>query len=133
MWYDRMKKGDIMRNYENEVRERFGDTEAYNEHKDKTKNYTDEKWSALADEMNAIFKEFADCKNSGAEVTSSEAQSLVAKLQNFISENYYSCTTEILKGLGQMYVLDERFKNNIDQHGTGTAEFVSKAIEIYCR
>lgn len=120
-----------MQNYENEVRERFGDTEAYNEHK--TKNYTDEKWSALADEMNDIFKEFAVCKNSGAEVTSGEAQPLVAKLQNFISENYYTCTNEILKGLGQMYVGDERFKNNIDQHGTGTAEFVSKAIEIYCR
>ncbi len=122
-----------MQNYENEVCERFGDTEAYNEHKDKTKNYTDEKWSALADEMSDIFKEFAVCKNSGAEVTSGEAQALVAKLQNFISEKYYTCTTEILKGLGQMYVGDERFKNNIDQHGTGTAEFVSKAIEIYCR
>lgn len=54
---------------------------------------------------------------------------LFKKLQNFITENYYTCTDEILKGLGEMYVFDERFKNNIDKAGgIGTAEFTSKAI-----
>ena len=51
-------------------------------------------------------------------------------LQNHITENYYTCTNEILAGLGKMYVADERFKNNIDKHGDGTAAFVSEAIEI---
>lgn len=52
-------------------------------------------------------------------------------LQNHITENYYTCNREILSGLGQMYVADERFKNNIDKHAEGTAEFISEAIAIY--
>ena len=62
-----------------------------------------------------------------------EAQALVAKLQRFITEHYYNCTKQILSGLGQMYVADERFKANIDNAGgEGTAEFAAKAIEFYC-
>ena len=58
-----------------------------------------------------------------------EAQSLIKKLQNFITENYYTCTDEILKALGEMYVSDQRFKNNIDNAGgIGTSEFTAKAI-----
>jgi metal-responsive CopG/Arc/MetJ family transcriptional regulator len=70
---------------------------------------------------------------NGEETDSEKTQNLVKTLQNHITENYYHCTNEILSGLGEMYVADERFKNNIDKHGTGTAEFVSKAIEIYCK
>ena len=54
------------------------------------------------------------------------------ELKDYITENYYTCTNQILAGLGEMYVADERFKANIDTHAQGTAEFVSKAIEIYC-
>lgn len=63
---------------------------------------------------------------------SDKAQALVNELQSYITENYYTCTKRILAGLGQMYVSDERFKNNIDKHIQGTAEFVRDAIEIYC-
>ena len=58
-------------------------------------------------------------------------QDLVKKLQNHITENYYKCTKEILFRLGQMYVADERFKNNIDKHSDGTAAFVCDAIQVY--
>ena len=81
----------------------------------------------------AIFAEFAVCKQSGAEVDSNEAQALVAKLQMHITENYYTCTDEILAGLGKMYVADERFKKNIDKYGEGTAEFASEAITVSCQ
>ena len=57
-------------------------------------------------------------------------QNLVKLLQDHITENYYNCTDEILAGLGQMYVADVRFKNNIDKHGDGTAEFIREAIQI---
>ena len=117
----------------NETRERWGDTSEYREHTEKTKNYTKEKWAEANDGLMAIFAEFAVCKQSGAEVDSNEAQALVAKLQAHITENYYTCTDEILAGLGKMYVADERFKNNIDQYGEGTAEFAADAIEVYCR
>ena len=117
--------------YKNEVRERYGNTDAYREHEQKTKNYSTEKWAEANDGMMAIFAEFAVCKNSGASADSGEAQALVAKLQTHITANYYTCTDEILAGIGKMYICDERFKKNIDKHGEGTAEFAAEGIRIY--
>ena len=122
-----------MSNYETEARSRWGNTDAYREHEQKTKNYTKEKWAEVNDGMMAIFAEFAACKASGATADSNEAQAIVAKLQAHITENHYTCTDEILAGLGKMYVADERFKKNIQKYGEGTAEFASNAIEVYCR
>ncbi len=119
-------------NYKSEVKERWGNTDAYKEHSEKTKDYSKDKWNNLADSMNDILAEFAECKEKGNSPDSAEAQSLVQKLQSHISDNYYTCTKEILGGLGQMYTLDERFKANINKHGDGTAEFISSAIEVYC-
>ena len=119
--------------YEKEAYERWGDTSAYREHQGKTKNYTKEKWAEANDGMMAIFAEFAVCKQNGAEADSDEAQALVAKLQAHITENYYTCTDEILAGLGKMYVADERFRKNIDKYGDGTAEFAAGAIAAYTK
>ena len=120
-----------MKSYETEARERWGDTPAYREHEQKTKNYTKEQWAEANDGLMAIFAEFSACKNSGVSADSAEAQALVAKLQAYITANYYTCTDEILSGLGKMYVADERFKKNIDKYGEGTAEFVSEVIEAF--
>ena len=120
-----------MKDYFKETRERWGDTSAYREHEQKTKNYTKEKWAEANDGLMAIFAEFAACKDSGASADSAEAQVLVAKLQAYITANYYTCTDEILTGLGKMYVADERFKKNIDKYGDGTAEFAAEGIRIY--
>ena len=114
-----------------EARERWGDTSAYHEHEQKTKNYTKEKWAEANEGLMAIFAEFTACKDSGVRADSAEAQALVSKLQAHITANYYTCTDEILAGLGKMYVADERFKKNIDKYGEGTAEFASEGIGIY--
>ena len=121
------------KHYETETRKRWGDTDAYREHTAKTKNYTKEKWAEANDGLMAVFAEFAVCKQNGVEADFDEAQALVAKLQAHITANYYTCTDEILAGLGGMYVADERFKKNIDKYGEGTAEFAADAIEVYCR
>ena len=118
-------------NYSAEAQERWSNTNAYREHEQKTRNYSKEKWAEANDGLMAIFAEFAACKESGVSADSAEAQALVAKLQAHITENYYSCTDEILAGLGKMYVADERFKKNIDKYGEGTAEFAAKGIRIY--
>ena len=123
----------MIKKYSFEARFRWGDTSAYREHEQKTKNYTKEKWAEANDGLMAIFAELAACKASGASADSAETQALVAKLQAHITENYYTCTDEILVGLGKMYVADERFKKNIDKYGEGTAEFASEAIEVFCR
>ena len=118
------------KNYKTETRSSWGNTDAYREYEQKTKNYTKEKWVEANDGLMTIFAEFAACKQSGASADSIEAQALVAKLQAYITANYYTCTDEILAGLGKMYVADERFKKNIDKYGEGTAEFVAEAIKV---
>ena len=120
-----------MSNYETEARTRWGATDVYREHEQKTKNYTKAKWDEANNGLMAIFAEFAVCKNNGASADSAEAQALVAKLQAHITANYYTCTDEILAGLGKMYIADERFKKNIDKYGDGTAEFAAEGIRIY--
>ena len=119
-------------NYDSEVKQRWGDTEAYKEHAEKTANYTEDKWQEANDGLNAVLAKFAECKKNGYTPDSDEAQALVIELQSYVTDNYYTCTNEILSGLGQMYVADERFKTNIDKNGDGTAEFISEAIKVYC-
>ena len=114
--------------FEKEVKERWGKTEAYAEFESKTKDYSKERFADINSGLEYIFRDFAELMQSGAEPSSTEAQALVKKLQDYITENYYTCTDEILKGLGKMYIADDRFKNNIDKYAAGTAEFASQAI-----
>lgn len=119
--------------YESEAKERWGKTEAYKEHTEKTKDYSKDKWQSVTDGLDSIFGEFAECVKDGNAPDSEAAKALTEKLQKHITDNFYTCTNEILSGLGQMYVCDERFTQNIDKHGVGTAEFVNKAIIEYCK
>ena len=119
--------------YEAEVKEKWGHTDAYTEYANKSKGYSKEKYASLADGMEQMMGAFALCMEKGEKPDAAEAQELVKKLQNFITENYYTCTNEILSGLGQMYVGDERFMKNIDKHGKGTAQYISEAISVYCK
>ncbi len=116
-----------------EAKEKWGKTDAYKAYAQRTKNYSKQKWNDLAAGMDRIMAEFALCMRKDESPDSTEAQNLVKMLQNHITENYYLCTNEILAGLGQMYVADDRFKNNIDKHADGTAAFICEAIEFYCR
>lgn len=118
--------------YEVEAKQRWGKTQAYKEHEQKTADYTKDKWQEVNGGLMSVLAKFAECMNNGNPADSIEAQALVKELQAYITENYYTCTNEILAGLGQMYVADERFKNNIDNHTLGTAEFISEAIKVYC-
>ena len=115
--------------YKQEAKARWGDTAAYAQYTEKVagKNERD-----LFAGMEAVLAEFSACKAQGNVPSSPAAQELVEKLQNYISNNFYTCTKEILAGLGQMYTADERFKTNIDKHGEGTASFISSAIAHYC-
>lgn len=143
---DEAKKGEIPINtfnnneyetarkqYADEVKQRWGNTEAYKESEQKTAGYSADKWNDVNAGLNAVLAEFAVALKDGATPESETAQSLVKKLQQYITDNFYTCTNEILAGLGQMYVADERFKSNIDKNGAGTAEFISEAIRIYCK
>ncbi|HFU4501485.1 TPA: MerR family transcriptional regulator [Streptococcus suis] len=115
--------------YKAEAKERWGQTEAYAEFEER---YDASKDRVFAQEMQAIFEVFGKMQSLGA--VHSDVQAQVANLQAYITENFYTCTKEILRNLGLMYVEDERFTTNIDRAGgPGTAAFVSQAIAVYCK
>ena len=115
--------------YREEVKERWGGTGAYAEFARRAKGRSGEKSGEANAGLDRIMGEFAACMRGGSEPGSPEANALVRRLQEYITERFYTCTDEILAGLGKMYVADERFKNNIDRHGAGTAMFISAAIK----
>ena len=119
-------------NYQSEAKQRWGTTDAYKEHAAKTAGYNREQWQQANDGMQTILAQFARCMQDGHASDSAQAQSLVQSLQTYITEHFYTCTKEILAGLGNMYVADQRFRDNIDAHGEGTAAFLSQTIEKYC-
>ena len=114
--------------YAAEAKAKWGKTEAYQEYEKKSSG----KDAQNGDALMAIFAEIGAVRH--LDPAAPEVQALVGKIQNHITAHFYNCTKPILAGLGQMYVADERFKANIDRAGgEGTAEFVSKAIDIYCK
>jgi len=115
--------------YKDEVKERWGNTEAYAQYEEK-----DKKGTNFADAGETLMAMFADLGKMRQFAPSDAAvQDRIRVLQQFITENFYNCTPEILYGLGQMYTQDERFRRNIDHvGGEGTAEFVRQAIMVYC-
>lgn len=116
--------------YRQEVKERWGGTEAYRQNEQKTAEYAKEDWQRLQSEADELFATFAAIREEPAD--SEAAQALVRRWQEHITRHYYPCTPEILKGLGEMYTADERFTKNLDRFGEGTAAFMSRAIASYC-
>lgn len=118
-----------MEDYKAEVKERWGGTREYQEHEQKMGKSGDS--AEAGRQMMNLFAELGALRQLPP--SDRTVQEKIAALQNFITDNYYTCTDKILGELGKMYVDDERFKRNIDKAGgEGTAEFVKKAIEIHC-
>ncbi len=117
--------------YKLQAQKSWGDTSYYKEFEKKTAGLSDEKQTELGKNMMEIFGEFGAVKDKTPD--SPEAEALVIKLKNFITENYYDCTDEILCGLGKLYGAGGEFTENIDAAGgKGTAVFAADAIEKYC-
>lgn len=117
--------------YKAEIKAKWGNTKAYQEYKQKDIARNGGSYSKIANELLTIFSELGELKHLTP--NADEVQNKIVALQKFITDNYYVCTDKILSGLGEMYVGDERFKNNIDKAGgAGTADFVKQAIAVYC-
>lgn len=118
--------------YTAEAKALWGKTDAYQEFEQKTAGQTAAQMRSAGDALMGIFTEFGAIRRLSP--ASEEAQALVAKLQSFITEHYYTCTKQILRGLGQMYIAGDSMTGNIDKAGgEGTAEFAHQAIEVYCK
>ncbi len=125
--FDRKKLDE----YSRKAKELYGNTPEYREMQEKGKNRTREEENLLADRLMLLFQEAGTIRESGP--ASPEAQDLVKRIQDFITENLYTCSNQILRGLGKMYSGGGDFTENIDAYGgKGTADFVDQAIQIYC-
>jgi len=120
-----------MDEYSRQAKASWGKTDAYKEFEKKTSGKSKNEMQVTGSHFMNLFIEFASLKNQPLD--SEPVQNQVKKIQDFITENYYTCTDQILAGLGQMYSAGGEMTENIDQAaGEGTAEFISKAIKIYC-
>ena len=118
--------------YAAQAKASWGTTPAYKEYEEKSKGRTKEEDINIGKGMMDIFAEFGTIRNT--DPASEEAQTLVKKLQDYITEHFYTCTKEILSSLGKMYGGGGDFTASIDNYGgEGTAVFAHQAIEIYCR
>ena len=118
--------------YAAEAKKRWGKTDAYKEFEAKTAGQTREQQNAAGDGLMAIFARMGTIRTT--DPGSPEAQALVKELQDYITAHYYTCTKQILRGLGMMYIAGDEMTENIDKAGgEGTAQFAHEAIEFYCR
>ncbi len=130
MRFEVFDESEIKR-YRAEAKAKWGGSKAYQEFEQKALSQSDRQYEKIANEIMSIFVDFGMLRH--VQPDNEAAQRKVAALKAYISDNFYECTNEILSGLGEMYVGDERFKKNIDQAGgEGTAEFVRQAISAYC-
>lgn len=117
--------------YAKQAKASYGKTDAYKEYEQKAAGRSKEEQQTINVKMMEIFAEFGRIK--GQSPDSQEAVGLAKKLQDFITEHFYTCTDEILLGLGEMYAGGGDFTTSIDHvGGEGTAEFADKAIQVYC-
>ena len=117
--------------YSERAKEQWGKTEAYKEFEEKSKDWTEDTTKDIVNDFMKIFVVFGSMKEK--QPADAEVQAQVKKLQDYITEHFYNCTTQILSGLGRMYTAGGEFTENIDKAGgVGTAEFTARAIEIYC-
>ncbi len=131
--FDNKELEEKREEYAKEAEARWGQTKAYTESQNKTAVYSKEKWNELQKGMSDLIRKFGVAMTQGASPQDEEVQTLVQQWKDFISFNYYTCTNEILAGLGQMYVADERFMRNMEREQEGTAQFVNEAIQEYCK
>lgn len=118
--------------YAAQAKAKWGRTDAYREFEQKTAGQTAQQMNAAGDALMDIFAEIGSLRHLSPD--SPQVQTLISKLRHFITAHYYTCTPQILRGLGQMYIADDRMTQNIDKAGgPGTAAFTHEAIEIYCK
>lgn len=120
-----------MDDYAKQAKEQWGKTAEYKEFEQKSKKRSQKEEQVVMEKFMQLFVDFGELKNVRPE--SDEVQSQVRKLQDYITQNFYNCSKDILYSLGQMYAGGGDFTTNIDSvGGKGTAEFTAEAIRIYC-
>jgi MerR family transcriptional regulator, thiopeptide resistance regulator len=125
---DTMFEGFDATQYEDEVRERWGDTDAYQESARRTRGYGDAEWKAIQSESDAILSELVSLMQAGEPADGPQARALAERHRKHISRWFYPCSPAMHRGLGEMYVADERFARSYEQVAPGLAAYFRDAI-----
>ena len=117
--------------YAAEAKKKWGKTEAWKEYEEKTAGKSQDEMRSAGDGLMDIFAKIGAVRH--LDPASAEAQTLTEELRRYITDHFYTCTPQILRGLGQMYAAGGEMTESIDRAGgPGTADFTHRAIEIYC-
>ena len=127
--FDRSKLDEFQKQYEQEVKEKYGQTKAYEQSEEKRKSYKADDFTKIEQERVEIFKKIAAVMD--LEPEEKAVQDLIHEWRMHITRYHYECTIEIFRGLGGMYTADDRFKENLNQIKNGLAEYMSEAMRIY--
>jgi DNA-binding transcriptional MerR regulator len=115
--------------YDAEVEERWGETDAYAQSKRKTAAYSKEDWLRIRADGEDVESRFAEALQSGVPADSPQAMDIAEEHRQQITRNFYDCPPEMHAGLGRMYVEDERFTAHYEQRAPGLAQYVSTAVQ----
>jgi DNA-binding transcriptional MerR regulator len=116
------------RQYADEVEQRWGRTDAYQESQRRTAQYTKDDWKRIQAEAAANVQRFASLFRTGAAASSTEAMDAAEEHRQHITRWFYDVPYPMHRGLGDLYVSDERFTANYDSAAPGLAQFVRDAI-----
>lgn len=128
--FDMTEIEEHQKKYSEEVKNKYENTSAYKESNEKTSKYTKEDWNNIMKDWDIIYKKLANLMDKNPD--DEEVQEYIHQFREHISKNFYDCTPEIFRGLGELYVNDERFTNNIDKYTVGLSKFLREAINVYC-
>ena len=121
-----------MDEYTKKAKEQWGQTAEYKEYEEKTARKSSEVQKQTWQNLMLIFVEFG--KMTHKKPSDQAVQLKVKELQEYITDNFYKCSNEILRDLDKMYASGSEFTANIDKAaGMGTAVFAASAIEFYCK
>ena len=124
--FNGFKKEDLNK-YEEQAIEKYG-----KETIEESKKRQSGKEDIVAEKFNSVFRSMAEYKQDGLNIEEKEVQSKVEDLYNYMNKYAFDCSIEVFSYIGKGYSQNPEFKNNIDKFGEGVAEYISKAIEIFC-
>ena len=124
--FNGFKKEDLNK-YEDQAIEKYG-----KETIEESKKRQSDKEDIVAEKFNSVFRSMVEYKQDGLNIEEKEVQSKVEDLYNYMNKYAFDCSIEVFSYIGKGYSQNPEFKNNIDKFGEGIAEYISKAIEIFC-
>lgn len=113
--------------YEVEAQERWGDTDIWKQSQAKAATFGKQQWVQIKQAGDDLNRRLAEAMASGAAPNSEPAMDLAEEHRRSI-EVFYDCSSAMHRGLGDIYIADERFTKTYDDVAQGLAQWLRDAI-----